>query len=110
MRVTAGWAADRGARRHPTDAVPARAARDRQDDTCPGGRRAVPPAAVRRRHQPPQPGQHDTEAETARCHGPRSRRVNIGLYGAYKYDSTALRPLHDRSTLRLACCGLQGGI
>lgn len=70
-----GRASDRRSRRHSVDSVPAGSARDLQDDTCPGRRRAVSLAALRRRHLPPQPGQHDREAQTTR-HGPRSRVNN----------------------------------
>lgn len=77
-----GRSSDRRPRRHPSDAVPVGATRDQQDDTCTGGRRAVPPAAVCRRHLPPQPGKPHTETQTARRHRPPTRvRYQLGCYG-----------------------------
>ena len=77
-----GRSSDRRPWRHPSDAVPVGATRDQQDDTCTGGRRAVPPAAVCRRHLPPQPGKPHTETQTARRHRPPTRvRYQLGCYG-----------------------------
>ena len=61
----AGEPTDRRARRRAPDAVPLGAAHDPQGHPRAGGRRAVPPAALRRTHRPAQPGQHDSEAEAA---------------------------------------------
>jgi len=59
-----GGASDRRSRRYPVDSVSAGSPRDQQDDTCSGRWRAMSLIALCRRHLPPQPGQHDTEAET----------------------------------------------
>lgn len=52
------------------------------------------PAAVRRRHQSPQPGQHDTETETTRLHRPRSR-VNNNLSGSYTSEICEMKRVRN---------------